>query len=244
MDALKPIPKKIHQIWWQGEDHLPAKFQKWQLSWKKLHPSWEYHLWTEEKMLEFVQKYEPQIFPYYSSWPLPMSRADAFRYMVLKHLGGVYIDMDIECLRPIDFWTEDASLLLSKTASFNSAIFGGCQGHMLFIELAKNLNVNMGKGVTECFEKCGPVYFSNTILRLNMTQSEGCKVAPHWVFEPLTPYFLDTGKLTISNDTSKSYAIHHETLQWQRWDDRLLSLLSRNIGMPILRFFGSIFNKK
>jgi hypothetical protein len=151
--------------------------------------------------------------------------------------------MDIECLRPINFWTENTSLLLSKTCTFNNAIFGGCQGHLLFIELAKNLKVNIGKSTAEFFEKSGPGYFSKTILRLNIAQSEGCKVAPHWVFEPLTPYFSDNGKLTISKDTSKSYAIHHETLQWQPWNERLLSLLSRNIAMPILRFFNSIFLK-
>lgn len=243
MDKLKLIPKKIHQIWWQGEGQLPTKFKKWQLGWKKHHPTWEYHLWSEEKMLEFVEINEPDILPYYISWPLQASRADAFRYIVLKHLGGVYVDMDIECLRPIDVWTHDVSLLLSQTNTFNNAIFGGCSQHVFFEELTRNLKVSMGRSVAEFFEKSGPSYFSKTVLRLKIPQSEGCRIAPYWAFEPFTPYISDKGKLTVSSDTSRSYAIHHETLRWQSWNDRLLSLLSRNIAMPLIRFYINSFKK-
>lgn len=243
MNSLMPMPKKIHQIWWQGEEKIPKKFKKWQLSWKKFHPNWEYNLWSNENMYEFVYLHEPEIFGYYSKWPLDASRGDAFRYIVLKHLGGVYVDMDIECLKPIDYWVDNSSLLLSKTYTFNNAIFGGCSEHPLFIELCKGLKVKMDKGVKEFFEKSGPLYFAGTISRLNITQSENCKVAPHWAFEPLTPYISDSGQIVVGNNTGNSYAIHHETLQWQSWTDRLISRISQKLVMPIFRLWINLIKK-
>lgn len=38
----------------------------------------------------------------FDGYTYPIQRADAIRYFVLYHYGGIYIDLDIGCLRPID----------------------------------------------------------------------------------------------------------------------------------------------
>ncbi len=40
-DESKPtVPKIIHQSW--KDEHVPERFLKWQESWKRTHPDWEY----------------------------------------------------------------------------------------------------------------------------------------------------------------------------------------------------------
>ena len=41
------FPKIIHQIWWQGRDKIPCKFNPLILSWKQHHPKWKHIIWDE-----------------------------------------------------------------------------------------------------------------------------------------------------------------------------------------------------
>ena len=47
------IPKIIHQTW--KDNNLPKDFAKWSTECKKLHPDWEYRLWTDHDNREFIQ---------------------------------------------------------------------------------------------------------------------------------------------------------------------------------------------
>ncbi len=95
--SLKPrIPKIIHQIWLGGP--LPAKYEPLQKTWKEKHPDWEYRLWTDTDVLQFPfrnrQRFEQAI--------NIGEKADILRYEILHLQGGVYVDMDFECMRPLD----------------------------------------------------------------------------------------------------------------------------------------------
>ena len=46
------IPKIIHQIW-IGNRQIPKELQKYQLTWKKENPDWEYKLWTNEEVKNY-----------------------------------------------------------------------------------------------------------------------------------------------------------------------------------------------
>jgi len=87
------IPKIIHQIW-LGPRAAPIE---WIKRWRSLHPDWEYMLWTE-KTLDFPLKCIRQ---YLLAATYP-GKSDIARYEILKRFGGVYIDADSVCLRPID----------------------------------------------------------------------------------------------------------------------------------------------
>jgi mannosyltransferase OCH1-like enzyme len=90
------IPRTIHQIW-IGPDPLPDDQRPWIESWKRHHPSWEHRLWTEETLPE--DPIRPEIFERLRA---PVERADILRLEILYRHGGVYVDTDLECLRPID----------------------------------------------------------------------------------------------------------------------------------------------
>lgn len=102
------IPRIIHQTWKTAE--IPAPWQRFQQSWRTLHPTYEYHYRTDADNRAFVDRHYPDYLTLYDGYPLPIQRADFVRYLLLRHYGGVYVDMDFEALRPLDTLLEGASI--------------------------------------------------------------------------------------------------------------------------------------
>jgi len=95
------IPHIIHQIWFGPPlpDHLAAHAQ----SWVDLHPTWDYRYWTEDNLPllrnQALWDTAESIVPGHS---VGQFRSDVARYEILHNYGGIYVDCDMEPLRPID----------------------------------------------------------------------------------------------------------------------------------------------
>jgi|AntAceMinimDraft_9_1070365.scaffolds.fasta_scaffold07201_3 hypothetical protein len=94
------IPKIIHQTWKTSE--VPAEWQAYQASWQGFHPDWQYMLWTDEDNRRLIAEQYPDFISTYDNYSYNIQRADAIRYFILHHFGGLYVDLDFECLRPMD----------------------------------------------------------------------------------------------------------------------------------------------
>jgi inositol phosphorylceramide mannosyltransferase catalytic subunit len=94
---LHTVPRIIHQSW--ADDQLPAKFAKWSQTCQVQNTDWEYVLWTDEDNLALVEKHFPWFLETYNNMPGPINRADVVRNMYMYIFGGVYADLDTECLR-------------------------------------------------------------------------------------------------------------------------------------------------
>ena len=66
-------------------------------TWTGHHPDWALRLWTEENLPEGLRR--PEV---HELLRQPAERADILRLELLHREGGVYVDVDVECLRPID----------------------------------------------------------------------------------------------------------------------------------------------
>jgi len=95
-----PIPKILHQTWKNAT--LPPDLVTLQRTWQSHHPDWTYYLWTDVDNREFLRRHYPWFLPIYDSYPEPIMRVDAVRCFILYHFGGVYVDLDFECLRPME----------------------------------------------------------------------------------------------------------------------------------------------
>jgi hypothetical protein len=62
----------------------------------------EYMLWTDASSREFIAQNYRWFLDTFDSYPYAIQRADAIRYFVLHHYGGIYIDLDIGCVRRLD----------------------------------------------------------------------------------------------------------------------------------------------
>jgi hypothetical protein len=84
------IPKIIHQVW-IGDAPPPAGLME---TWRQKNPSWEYRLssnmtgWENQEVIDAI--------------PELHGKADVMRYELLWRDGGVFIDADSECVRPLD----------------------------------------------------------------------------------------------------------------------------------------------
>ena len=95
----KEIPRSIHQIWISSmtDRSMPEKYQLAGQSCRKLHPHYNYTLWTHQNISLWLDQYYPWFTPIYLSYSYDMQRVDAMKYLLLFHYGGLYIDLDIQC---------------------------------------------------------------------------------------------------------------------------------------------------
>eukprot|EP00775_Hariotina_reticulata_P009388 gene9388-biopygen11258 len=74
-------------------------------SWFKLNPGLKYNLHNDSTAAQFMQDfYGMEVYAVYQCLPFGVMRADFWRYAVLYAYGGIYADIDVECLRPIQQW--------------------------------------------------------------------------------------------------------------------------------------------
>lgn len=92
------IPKIIHQIWIGGP--LPDAFKELCESWKHYHMmrGWLYKLWTDED----VPKMNMHNREFFDATDSPGVRSDLMKWEIVYNFGGFYLDVDFECLQPLD----------------------------------------------------------------------------------------------------------------------------------------------
>jgi hypothetical protein len=59
-------------------------------------------LWTDASSREFIAENYSWFLDTFDNYTYPIQRADAIRYFILYHYGGIYLDLDVGCLRPLD----------------------------------------------------------------------------------------------------------------------------------------------
>jgi mannosyltransferase OCH1-like enzyme len=94
-------PKIIHQIWLQGEDQVPSKYDSYIQSVKQLHADWEYKLWDDKKISALLDKY-PDWKIIYDGFPYLHQKVDYAKYVILWEQGGTYLDIDVIALKALD----------------------------------------------------------------------------------------------------------------------------------------------
>ena len=93
---MSRIPKIIHYCWFGGKQ-MPELAVKCIESWKKYLPEYELRLWNEET-------FDLDMYPYareaYDNRKFAFV-TDVVRLWALEKFGGVYMDTDVEILRPL-----------------------------------------------------------------------------------------------------------------------------------------------
>lgn len=232
------IPRVIHQIWYQGADEIPDRYRAFAAGWQNAHPDWEYRLWDRSACRDLLAGRYPDFIPVWEKYPLLIQRIDSIRYFILNTHGGIYLDMDMECLKPLDPLFEDCDLILSRTIEYNIAAMAGIPGHPLWHHVMHRLVETSGqprpRGLRSWWggdarlaaETAGPIFFARMVRETAVDSAPRTRVCPGRTFEPRAPTLHD-GRLGFDDDTGDSYAVHHEALGWMPWAHRGVSLLTR-----------------
>ncbi|CAF2127432.1 unnamed protein product, partial [Rotaria magnacalcarata] len=95
------IPRVIHQTYRTHD--VPEIWNSTVQSVMKMNVGdFEYRRWSHFDMDAFVRQREPDFYRNtFVHYAYDMQRIDSFRYVLMYHIGGVYIDMDSACYRPL-----------------------------------------------------------------------------------------------------------------------------------------------
>jgi mannosyltransferase OCH1-like enzyme len=108
--AAGPIPKIVHQVWVQWpplNKVLPPLFKQWRAQCMALNPDYTFHLWDGSDLRAIAN--EHNMLDLYDSYDANVKRTDMARHLFLQKYGGIYMDLDMVCLRP---WSEERERML------------------------------------------------------------------------------------------------------------------------------------
>ncbi|HLP89579.1 MAG TPA: glycosyltransferase [Nostocaceae cyanobacterium] len=246
---MSKIPKIIHQIFFSGKAAIPDNYLRYHQTVLKKHPLWEHQFWDEARARKFMSENYAWFLPTFDAYPYDIQRRDAIRYFILYHYGGFYLDMDVECLKPLDDLLEDFELVLSKLVNFSNAIMGSVPGHPLwpqvFTELEKRKdppqktnNFLQNSMPYYVGYSTGPMLLHDCVVAGKFDQIDSVRSCPGYIFEPGAP-MEENGKIYKSKITSKSYTIHHMTTSWLDKRNKIIRFLFGLITEPYW-FFRSL----
>lgn len=221
------IPLKIHQIW-IGPRPLPEKIKWMTETWAKMHPNWEYKLWTNED-LETFDLINKEAFDEAINWG---AKSDILRYEILAKHGGVYLDIDFECIKPLDPLHYNYSfyccMVNESEAQVANGLIGCIPNHPVMHGCIDNIKKNKLKGTNNSnliMEQTGPILITKIIgnyILEEKNRERFMTLIPMYFF----PFPGDLrhsywkGRLslnTIKNNFLKpeSFAIHYWATSWQ-----------------------------
>lgn len=102
----------MYQIW--DTVDVPRMYVKWIETWTHKHPGWQHWFWTLHDIRRLITRHYPDYLTLYDSYESSVFRADAGRYFILHRYGGVYVDLDMDAVRPMDAWTWYSPCLVSE----------------------------------------------------------------------------------------------------------------------------------
>lgn len=93
-----PIPCLLHFIWLGSP--LPTVYETTIDSWRQHHPHWEIKIWSDADVESVMGTGRTkEAFQGATNWG---TKSDILRYEVLCRYGGLYVDVDYECIGNID----------------------------------------------------------------------------------------------------------------------------------------------
>ena len=214
------VPRLIHQTARTAE--LPAKWRGFQRKLRSLHPDWTYRLWTDADNLAFAQAEYPDFAGVYARLPKNIMRADVIRYLLMDRLGGLYIDLDYEMLKPFDLTDhacvlplEDAGEPAKRETRIANSLLASTPGHPFFRAVLDELMTNPPLDRdADVLSATGPLFVSRVLRRIGRDRLDVLTPAPE-LFNPPTPRNPRERRRII--DAGVAYGIHHCDGTWREW---------------------------
>jgi mannosyltransferase OCH1-like enzyme len=198
-----PIPRILHQIW-VGPAPFPDEFVPYQQSWLDLNPGWELKLWTEDTLPPAADLRRPESAERLRA---PWERGDILRLEIVWCMGGVHVDTDFECLRPIEERLDgvDFFIATAKKGRVNGAMFGSVPGSPILEDAMRSIRprvahgASLGAGEANDKTETGPKFLDDVLAR-----HEGVTYMEPEIFFPRT-----------LEERRDAYAVHHKARSWK-----------------------------
>ncbi len=228
------IPKIIHQTWKTRE--IPNEWKEFHQTWGEYNPDWQHIIWTDEDCLQFVYKHFPEFLNTFTSYSYNIQRADAFRYLVLYLHGGLYVDLDFECLRPVDDLVVNRSFVIGKEPRIHAkwhgakvlisnAFMASVPGHPFLLEIIETMKKMNPRSTShrEVLETTGPLMVTNVLN--NYSGKDICVLNAHILY----PFASNKKEMCMLRNKkgdylrlkkqcreNETYGIHYWSNTWAR----------------------------
>jgi len=200
------IPQTFHRIWLGGPE--PEWSAAFALTWAAHHPDWELKQWGEAEVEELFPLVNQRLYDEAERLAprnVGQLRSDILRLEILARFGGVYVDADFECRRPIDSLLVDVECFAAWVDNdwINNAIMGAVPEHPFIMRLVAGLRRSAKRHIRfRPNVMTGPQYLTRAF-----------KIAPDStvkLFEPKLFYPFDWKALdhSVSEDFDGAYAVH------------------------------------
>jgi len=237
------IPKIIHQIY-EDPAGPPANLLNVAESWKEKHSDWEYRFWNKQMINSFLELYCSDFIQYYNSYPFNVQRWDAIRYLILYHIGGLYVDFDYECIQPLDTLLTGSTCCMGMEPTANSRYYGkslivgnalmaSIPKHSYMAAIIKDLKTNFYvdyklSDAKQILETTAPFMVSRVYKRLK--KKKDVTLLPADLVTPLSikeVWMLRTGHAPseVIRKVQKAFAIHYF---WGSWTEQTINAKQYN----------------
>lgn len=212
------INKLIHSFWFSGEKK-PKAYQECVDSWKKVGPDYKIVEWNMENydytkngfMRQAIEK---------RKWAFA---SDYARLDVIYRLGGIYMDMDVELLKPFDcLLGNDAFFTFDTQNDIDLGTFGAKAGNHIIKELMKLYDdIDFTGDLKNMNYFCQPRYIRSLMKKHGLVLNGEMQLIDNMAFLP-RKYLVPKDSIVyeengISEDT---IAIHHYNAGWKNSDYR------------------------
>ncbi|MDR2773644.1 MAG: glycosyl transferase [Tannerella sp.] len=227
------IPKIIHQIY--EDPDIPECLLEIAETWKQHHPGWEYRFWNKPAIERFMESVCPEYVSRYNAFPFDVQRWDAIRYLILYYQGGLYADIDYECLEPLDALLYGSSCCMGLEPPANAirynmpyivgnALMASIPGHSYFEQIIRdvfnenNISVPENKNkAMHIIKTTGP--FMTTRIYDACPSKEEVTLLPAELIAPLTlaevqQIFDGYETEELEAKLEKSFAVHYFFGSW------------------------------
>jgi len=216
------IPRIIHQLW--KDEHVPARWRDAVASVQRYHKGWDYRLWTDALVDDYVRATHPRFYPVFAGMNRHIMRIDVFRYVLMHDIGGLYCDLDYEFVRPYDY--DDASVVLSLEydVAFGDPVdqvanylIASAPGHPFWRDVLDNLQQHPphAEQSTDVCLVTGPWYLTGRYFK-NRSRYQGVRLTSKPVFSPRRIHGRRERKFYVNSGITHGF--HHG---WGSWRDRL-----------------------
>ncbi|OAQ57479.2 glycosyltransferase [Pochonia chlamydosporia 170] len=224
------IPRIIHQTF--SNNSVPENWAHAYYSCQEIHKvgNWTHIHWTDDTSRAFLKESYPWFLQVYDRYPYAIQRADAIRYFVLYHFGGIYLDLDIGCRRPpTPLLQFDAVFPKTKPYGVSNDMMATAKGHDFFKRLITTLESHshrLGTKYPTVMFSTGPVFVSRQLSRYLKDKLPQQLIESHSSARDQCTVRIAPSEFYDS--TEQSFFTHYPGSSWHSWDVWLIILLCRN----------------
>lgn len=206
------IPKIIHYCWF-GRGQMPKLALKCIESWKKYCPDYEIKEWNEDNfnldLYSYTREaYDARKFAFVT---------DVVRLYALYHEGGIYMDTDVEVIKPLDmFLSHHAFSGFESSINIPTGIMASeKEGKWAKENLNYYDNRHFKLENGECDMTTNVQIITNYMLQHGFVQKSSLQDFPNLITFYPQEYFCPLSPITgQSKITDNTYTIHHFAGSW------------------------------